>query len=142
MGIQVLSYFGEIKEKQKRISELYRSRLKEVPGIHLVPSLSPEVDYNYGYMPIEVEEGEFGMSRDGLYEKLKQWNVFARRYFYPLVCDYSCYRDLPLKDPLTVARGVADRILTLPVYDSLELSDVETICEIVRFLQSGKKGPF
>jgi len=142
MGIQVLSNFGEIKEKQKRISEFYRSRLKEVPGIHLVPSLSPEVDYNCGYMPIEVEEGEFGMSRDGLYEKLKQGNVFARRYFYPLVCDYSCYRYFPLKDPLVVARRVADRILTLPIYDSLELSDVETICEIVRFLQSGKKGPF
>jgi len=136
MGIQILSYFGEIKEKQKRISELYRSRLKEIPGIHLVPSLSPEIDHNYGYMPIEVEEEKFGMGRDGLYEKLKKWNVFGRRYFYPLVCDYLCYRDLPLKDPLTVARRVADRILTLPIYDSLELSDVETICDIIWTLHS------
>ena len=92
-------------------------------------------------MPIEVEEEKFGMSRDKLYEKLKQWNVFGRRYFYPLICDYLCYRDLPLKDPLTVARRVADRILTLPIYDSLEISDVETICDIIRDLHSmGRKG--
>ena len=58
-------------EKRARITELYRERLKEIPGIKLVPSLSPEVKYNYGYMPIEVDEKEFGMSRDALYEELK-----------------------------------------------------------------------
>jgi dTDP-4-amino-4,6-dideoxygalactose transaminase len=131
MGIQVLSYFQGIKERQKKITEVYRSRLKEIPGIRLTPDLSPEIDFNYGYLPIEVEEEKFGMSRDGLYEKLKDWNVFSRRYFYPLVCDYSCYRDVPLKDPLTVARRVAGRILTLPIYDSLDLSDAETICDII-----------
>ena len=89
-------------------------------------------------MPIEVDEQEFGMSRDELYEKLKQWNVFTRRYFYPLICDFACYRSVSVKDPLTVARQVADRILTLPIYDSLELSDVEKICEIMMFLARGK----
>jgi dTDP-4-amino-4,6-dideoxygalactose transaminase len=85
-------------------------------------------------MPIEVDEAEFGMSSDALYEKLKQWNVYSRRYFYPLVCDYPCYRHVSVSDPLTVARRVADCILTLPIYDSLELSDVETICEIITSL--------
>jgi dTDP-4-amino-4,6-dideoxygalactose transaminase len=89
-------------------------------------------------MPIEVDEKECGMSSDGLYEKLKQWNVHARRYFYPLICDYPCYRHVSVNDPLAVARRAADSILTLPIYDSLELSDVETICEIIMSLQQGK----
>ena len=123
-------------QKRARITDLYRSRLKEVPGIHLVPALSPDVQYNYAYMPIEVDEKEFGMSRDALYEKLKEWNVHTRRYFYPLICDFPCYRSISVNDSLTVARRVADRILTLPIYDGLELSDVEIICEILMSLHT------
>ena len=89
-------------------------------------------------MPIEVDEKEFGMSRDALYENLKEWNVHTRRYFYPLICDYPCYRSLSVKDSLTVARRVAERILTLPIYDSLDLSDVEIICDMIQHLH-GKR---
>jgi dTDP-4-amino-4,6-dideoxygalactose transaminase len=134
MGIQVLKYLEEIIQKRARITDMYRNRLKEVPGIRLVPSLPSDIRYNHAYMPIEVDEKEFGMSRDALYEKLKEWNVHARRYFYPLICDYPCYRSIPVNGSLPVARRVADRILTLPIYDSLELSDVEAICEIVQYL--------
>src|SRR4030042_5790459 len=125
MGIQVLKYLDEIIQKRAKINDLYRHLLKEVPGIRLVPALSPTVRQNHAYMPTGEDEQEFGMSSDALYEKLKQWNVHSRRYFYPLVCDYACYRNVSVKDPLTVARRVADRLLTLPIYDSLELSDVE-----------------
>jgi dTDP-4-amino-4,6-dideoxygalactose transaminase len=135
MGLQILNYLEGIIQKRARITAVYRSRLMEVPGIRLVPPLSADIQYNYSFMPIEVHENEFGMSRDALYEKLKEWNVYTRRYFYPLICDFSCYRSLPVKDPLTNARRVADRILTLPIYDSLELSGVETICDIISSLQ-------
>lgn len=138
MGIHVLKYLQEIIEKRARITDIYRKRLKEVPGIRLVPSLSSDISYNHAYMPIEVDELEFGMSRDALYEKLQEWNVYTRRYFYPLICDYPCYRSISVNGSLTVARRVADRILTLPIYDSLKLSDVETICEIIMSLQRGK----
>ena len=73
------------------------------------------------------------MSRDTLYEKLKQYNVYTRRYFYPIICDYACYRTVSVKDPLTVARRVPKYILTLPIYESPELTDVEAICEIIKF---------
>jgi len=136
MGIQVLKYHDEIIDKRARITDLYRYRLKEVPGIRLAPSLSPDIRYNHVYMPIEVDEQDFGMSRDLLYEKLKQYNVYSRRYFYPLVCDYACYRSVSIKDPLTVARRVTDRILTLPIYDSLEISSVEQICQIIEHLHT------
>jgi dTDP-4-amino-4,6-dideoxygalactose transaminase len=136
MGIQVLKYLEEIIQKRSRIKDIYRERLKEIPGIRLVPPLSSDISYNNAYMPVEVDEREFGMSRDALYEKLKQWNVYTRRYFYPLVCDYPCYRSISVNGSLPVAHRVAERILTLPIYDSLELSDVEAICEIIRTLQS------
>jgi dTDP-4-amino-4,6-dideoxygalactose transaminase len=139
MGSQVLKYLEEIIQKRARITAAYRNRLKEIPGIRLVPSMSSDIKYNYAYMPIEVDEKEFGMSRDALYEKLKEWNVYTRRYFYPLICDYPCYRSISVNGSLTVARRVADRILTLPIYDSLELSDVEAICEIMLLLQQGTK---
>jgi dTDP-4-amino-4,6-dideoxygalactose transaminase len=134
MGIQVLKYLDEIIRKRAKITELYRTRLKEVPGIRLVPALSSDIKFNYAYLPVEVDEKEFGMSRDALYEKLKEWNVHTRRYFYPLICDYPCYRSISVNGSLTVARRVADCILTLPIYDGLELSDVETICEIILHL--------
>jgi dTDP-4-amino-4,6-dideoxygalactose transaminase len=134
MGIQVLKYLDEIIRKRAKITDIYRSRLEKVPGIHLVPALSPDIQYNYAYMPIEVNEKEFGMSRDALYEKLKEWNIYVRRYFYPLICDYPCYRSISVNGSLPVARRVADRIMTLPIYDGLELSDVETICEIIQLL--------
>lgn len=138
MGIQVLKYLEETIQKRARITDVYRTRLKEVPGIRLVPALASDIQYNYAYMPIEVDEKEFGMSRDALYEKLKQWNVHARRYFYPLICDYPCYRSISVNGSLPVARRVAERIVTLPIYESLKLSDVETICEIIQNLYHHK----
>ena len=135
MGAQVLRYLDEVIEKRARITELYRDLLKEVPGIHLPPPFPPEIKYNYAYMPIEVDKQEFGMDREALYEKLKEWNVFTRRYFYPLVCDFACYQSVTVNGPLTLARRAAERILTLPIYDSLDLSDVEAICKIIKSLQ-------
>ncbi|MDA8101126.1 MAG: DegT/DnrJ/EryC1/StrS family aminotransferase [Nitrospiraceae bacterium] len=131
MGIQNLKYLGQTIEKRKAISAVYRKRLAEIPGIHMAPELPAAVQYNYAYFPVEVDEQEFGMSRDALYDKLKEWNVYTRRYFYPLICDYPCYRSIPVNGSLPVARRVAGRILTLPIYDGLALNDVETICDIL-----------
>jgi dTDP-4-amino-4,6-dideoxygalactose transaminase len=139
MGIQVLQYLEEIIYKRAKITDVYRQRLAEIPGIRLAPAVSSDVQYNYAYMPIEVDELEFGMSRDALYEKLKEWNIHTRRYFYPLICDFPCYRSISVNGSLPVAHRVADRILTLPIYDSLELSDVEAICEVIMSLQQGRK---
>ncbi|MFZ5877412.1 MAG: DegT/DnrJ/EryC1/StrS family aminotransferase [Nitrospirota bacterium] len=140
MGIQVLKYLHDTIRKRAKITDTYRARLKDVPGIHLVRPLPADITYNHGYMPIEVDQREFGMSRDALYQRLKEWNVHTRRYFYPLICDYACYQSIAVNGSLPVARRVADQILTLPIYDSLDLSDVETICDIIAELQRGAKG--
>ena len=97
------------------------------------PQLLANVEYNYGSVAVEVEE-EFPLGRDGLYEVLKKYNVFTRRYFYPLITDLPCYRSLPVTDPLTLARGVTSRILALPAYHDRGLDDVHGICDIVECL--------
>ena len=135
MGMQVLKHLERIIRKRKKITGAYRELLEDIPGIHLVPEFSEDIEYNYASMPIEVDGREFGMDRDSLYEKMKQWNVFSRRYFYPLVCDYECYRGISNRDSLTTAREVSGRILTLPIYSELALSDVERICEILLTLR-------
>jgi dTDP-4-amino-4,6-dideoxygalactose transaminase len=139
MGSLVLKHFEEVIDNRREIAEVYRSRLKEVPGICLPQAVPRDVRFNYAYMPIEIDEMEFGMSRDAVYKKLLELNVFTRRYFYPLVCDYACYRSVTISDPLTVARRVANQILTLPIYDGLDLSDVEIICDMLTSLQRGGK---
>lgn len=138
MGIQVLQYLDGIIDKRARIAGLYREALGGVPGVRFAPPLPPDIKYNYAYMPVEIDEREFGMDREALYSRLKEWNVHTRRYFYPLVCDYACYRNIVVNGPLSVARRATERILTLPIYDGLELSDVEAICAIIGSLQGGK----
>ena len=139
MGSIVLKYIDELIEKCRRIDGMYRGRLVNIPGIHVPPPLPDDVRYNYAYMPIEVDENEFGMSRNALYEALREYNVFTRRYFYPLVCDYACYASLSVTDSLSVARHAAERILTLPIYDSLELDDAAKICTILEQIHASNR---
>ena len=135
MGSMVLKHVDAQIEKSRQIAALYREKLKDVRGIRFVPELPKDVRYNYAYMPIEVNEQEFGMSRDRLYEELKKYNVYSRRYFYPLICDFACYRSISVKDPLIVARIVASRILTLPIYYDLSVDDLNRICDIIKHIQ-------
>ena len=84
---------------------------------------------------MEIYEDEFGCSRDNLYEELKKYNVFTRRYFYPLITDYACYQHVSLSDSLKIARLVSNRILTLPIYNELSLEDVEKICDLILYIR-------
>lgn len=131
MGEMVLKYMPDIIEIRRHIYCRYRERLCDIPGVKLPPLLSNGLAYNYAYMPIEVDEKQFGLSRNGLYEELKKYNVFARRYFYPLLNDFACYQSVSITDPLTVARAVAERIMTLPIYANLSLGEVDKICDII-----------
>jgi dTDP-4-amino-4,6-dideoxygalactose transaminase len=131
MRLQVLGHLPAIVNRRQRIDALYRSRLKGVPGLHIPEPPADNVRFNYAYFPMEVDGADFGINRDELYAALQKYNIFTRRYFYPLVSDFPCYRNLAHSDPLTTAGAVATRILTLPIYDSLALDDVERICDIV-----------
>ncbi len=136
MGLLMLDRMDSMIGSQACIAQRYRQCLQDIPGI--VCSLpAPGTEGNHGYFSIRVT-GDFGCSRDDLYESLKKFNVFTRRYFYPLVCDHSCYRAVTVHDPLPVARRVTTEVLALPMYPELSLDDVQRICEIIRHIHDGK----
>jgi dTDP-4-amino-4,6-dideoxygalactose transaminase len=141
MGILVLSEFPKLIERSRLIDAAYREYLKDVPGIKLTPPVEANIKWNYAYEPVEVDEQEFGMNRDALFHALKEYNVFSRRYFYPLLTDYSCYQSVAVRDPLTVAKRVAQRILCLPNYADLTVEEVERICDIIKSIQKSTALP-
>ena len=120
----------------RRLEAIYREQLAGVPGIHIPPPLPPNIRGNHSYFPIEVDEAEYGMSRDELHTKLREYNIYTRRYFYPLVTDFACYKSMHTNDSLRVAKRVAERILCLPTYHGLDEATVETIgCIITDLLR-------
>jgi dTDP-4-amino-4,6-dideoxygalactose transaminase len=139
MGRLVLKGMGEIVEKRSQIAERYRCELMSIPGIRAAALAAPGVEYNHAYFPVEVDEKEFGTNRDDLYNGLKEWNVFARRYFYPLVTDFACYRGIVREGELPVARSVASRIICLPIFSDLGLDDVVRICDVIRRIHERRR---
>lgn len=136
MGILLLTHMDEMIEKRRNLTLLYRHRLAKIPGICLPALPASGVRYNYAYMPIEVDEEAFGISRDDLFEKLREYNVLVRRYFYPIIPDFQCYRHIFRDTDLGVARRVASRILILPLYSELQMNDVERICDMLEYFHS------
>ncbi|BBO81313.1 aminotransferase DegT [Desulfosarcina ovata subsp. sediminis] len=135
MGELILNQIDDLISHRRKLYETYYHRLSDIPGIHMASCFSSDINYNYAYIPIEIDAGGFGISRDKLYDELKKYNIFTRRYFYPLICNYSCYRSVSVTDPLKVAKSVSSRILTLPIYSQLRIEDVEKICLIIEHIQ-------
>lgn len=134
MGSIVLRYVTALVEKRKRIYEIYKLRLGQIPGITFSPDPEPAVTHNYSYVPVLIDEQKFGMTRDELYERLKDYNIFTRRYFYPLINELACYHSILPPRPLDVANNVAKRVLTLPTYMDLDEGDVNKMCDILILL--------
>jgi len=133
LGLLNLKYIDNTIVKRQKISQYYQNELKEVSGIKIMDEY-PNIKSNYSYFPIFIRKNEYGMSRDELYEKLKQNNIFGRRYFYPLISAFSPYCDLDSSAPqnLPIAHKLADSVLCLPIYADLDLKDVNRICEIIK----------
>ena len=130
-GLLSLKYIDEAIAKRKQIVEHYRASLKNISGISFLPEQS-DVEYNYAYFPIFVDEAKYGMNRDALYEKLKSNNIWGRRYFYPLISTFEPYRELPSAQNLPVAQKAAELVICLPLYPDLGNEVVEKIINIVK----------
>jgi dTDP-4-amino-4,6-dideoxygalactose transaminase len=131
-GLLQLKHIDAAIARRKAIDGQYRHALKDVKGISLLP-LPQKTKCNYAYFPILVEP-EFPLGRDDLYERMRETNVFPRRYFYPLISDMPMYRGLPsaASANLTAAQRIAGRILCLPIYPSLTDEDVRRTVAIIR----------
>ena len=120
-------------EARKQVAEAYRSALRGVNGIRFFDDMLG-VRHNYSYFPIFVDEEQYGISRDALYEKMKANNVLGRRYFYPLITDFDPYKDIPSANPanLPVANKIANQVICLPMHHALSEEDVRRVMECVR----------
>ena len=128
MGICNLRHLSEEIEKRRHVVERYRHNLSGIAGITLTVPKS-DVNENYAYFPV-VFDG-YRYTRDQVYEKLKEYDIFARKYFYPTINTYSCYKDRFDSTATPVAQHIAQRVLTLPLYADLSLEDVDRICAII-----------
>ncbi|MBN2899568.1 MAG: DegT/DnrJ/EryC1/StrS family aminotransferase, partial [Clostridia bacterium] len=131
-GLVQLKHVSEYISKRRAIAESYRERLASVPGIRILHDI-PGIEHSYTYFPILLDEMSYGMSRDALYEKLKESNIFGRRYFYPLISQFPTYRGLASSDPanLPVAVKLASQVLCIPIYPSMDQNDIERVSEAI-----------
>lgn len=131
-GLLQLDRIDQALARRKEIDAKYREQLACVKGIRCLGDAGETVG-NYGYFPIFVEP-EYPLSRDALYQKLRDQNIFARRYFYPLITDFPMYSGLPSAQPgnLPVATSASDRVLCLPIYTALKPEDQERVVSVVR----------
>jgi len=119
-------------EARHQVAIRYREVLKDVEGITYWNDI-PGVRHNYSYFPIFVDAKEYGMTRDELYFKMKEQNVWGRRYFYPLISTFSTYRGLDSAKPenLPVATKMADEVICLPMHHALTEEDIERIINCI-----------
>ena len=132
-GILQLKYIDQNIEKRQKISRHYQRELVNIKGITFLQDMD-DLDYNYAYFPIFIDAEQYGMTRDELYQKLKDEQIFGRRYFYPLISNFPLYSDLKSSDKnnLPVANEIADRVLCLPIYPGLKDVDIERIIDVIR----------
>jgi len=132
-GLLQLKTIDSDIEKCKNITNYYRKHLTDIKGIRFLSDIE-NVRHNYSYFPIFVEETIFGMSRDDLFFKLKENNIFGRRYFYPLITDFPTYKNLPSNTPndLKNAKKIAKEVICLPIYADLSLKEVDFIIDSLK----------
>ncbi|NOT64914.1 MAG: DegT/DnrJ/EryC1/StrS family aminotransferase [Methylotenera sp.] len=132
LGMLQLKYIDQALMCRKEIDESYRKLLKGVKGVRCVQEAGQAVA-NYSYFPILIDV-DYPISRDALYQKLKDQGVFARRYFYPLITDFPMYRGMSSahRDNLPMATDAAFKVLCLPIYPELLQSELNYIVDLIR----------
>ena len=117
---------------RQQVAIKYREALRDVEGITFFDDM-PGVRHNYSYFPIFIDEKAFGMSRDALYAKMKEANVLGRRYFYPLISEFSTYRGLESANPANLpnAHKMADSVLCLPMHHALSEEDIQRTIDLI-----------
>lgn len=131
LGLLQLKYVDAAIDRRGEIDRQYRQALASTPGITCLP-IPADTQRNFAYFPILVG-ADYPLSRDALYEKLRNANVWARRYFYPLISEFSMYRELPSarRDNLPQASTAAAQVLCLPIYPDLSDADQQRVIDSI-----------
>ena len=132
-GLLNLKQVDHAINTRRKVAIRYRDELQGVKGITFFNDI-PGVRHNYSYFPIFINAEEYGMTRDELYFKMKEHNVFGRRYFYPLISTFSTYRGLDSANPdnLPIATQMSNNVICLPMHHALSENEVEYILQIIK----------
>ncbi|MCX7696379.1 MAG: DegT/DnrJ/EryC1/StrS family aminotransferase [Bacteroidales bacterium] len=132
-GLVQLKYLSSLIEKRKILTELYRNGLRDIDGIKFLTD-QPGIVHNYAYFPILINEEITGKSAAFIYEEFKKYNIFTRRYFYPLISNLPMYRHLASAHPsnLPIANYVSERILCLPLSANYTPSQIEYVIDSLK----------
>lgn len=130
-GLLQLKYIDALISRRKLIDERYRDSFKGVDGI-FCPPLMNSVKSNFSYFPLVISD-EFSRSRDEVFNYLRSNDVMARRYFYPLISNFSMYSEFESANKIHLAHAnkMANQVLCLPIYPDLNISDVDKICSLI-----------
>jgi dTDP-4-amino-4,6-dideoxygalactose transaminase len=132
-GLLQLNGFEEQRLRRQKITQTYCELLKGIDGIRFQHELE-NVKHNYSYFPILIDEKKIKLTRDELYDKLKENDIYSRKYFYPLISDFPTYRNLPSSktENLPIAKRIANNILCLPIYADLPVEIINKIVQIIQ----------
>lgn len=131
-GLLNLKQVDNAIEKRHNAAVLYREKLKNIKGITFFADITG-VRHNYSYFPILVDSEKYGMTRDELYLMLKDKGIYGRRYFYPLISEFSTYRNLDSAsiNNLPQAHRLAEQVICLPMHHELTMQDVQRIVDVI-----------
>ncbi len=132
MGLLQLKYVDKVISDREKIAEGYRLGLSDIKGV-VLPNIDADTRHNYSYYPILIDDN-YRMSRDDLFQLLRDNDIYARRYFYPLISDFPMYRGMPSAklDNLQVAKRTSNQILCLPIYPEMESNVQDKIIELIK----------
>lgn len=132
MGLCNLKSIEKNISARKRLVEYYIQRLEMIKEIKIYRFNKDNIKYSFGYFPIlfcsEVNGADI---RNKVYEKLKEHNIYSRKYFYPITADAACFKNKYKKTSLENARYAGDRVLALPLYPELEHEVIDEIISII-----------
>lgn len=132
IGLAQLKHIDGALNERAGIDRRYRELLDGIPGLRCL-GLPDSTRHNHSYFPVMVER-DYPLSRDELYQRLRERGIYARRYFYPLISQFPMYRALPsaAEFNLQIASRAANQVICLPIYPQLSVADLESIASIVR----------
>ena len=129
MGVCNLRHLDSEIAKRKIVSDKYDELLSSVDGLSIMSAQS-DVERNYAYYPIVIDEQVYPLDRELLIKLLNENDVFPRKYFYPALNDTKAYKGL-YKGITPNSSQISERVICLPMYADLDLSSVEKICSII-----------
>ena len=131
-GLLNLKQVDQAIENRKKTANIYRDALRGVEGLTFYEDM-PGVKHNYSYFPMFIDAEKYGMTRDELYFKMREANVLGRRYFYPLISEFSTYNGLESarRENLPNAHKMSDSVVCLPMHHELSECDLERILKLI-----------